>query len=179
MDFNDLLEIMKRSGLPISKIHRFNSDVADIGDQCNLTPEEMLYALTLLAKYIIFHSNLNHDARLNKNIPLLIELRSVIDNIGKRGSPVKARYLYLDILKGAAIILVILFHTVNWNSDNHIVVNSYLLNALMPMLMPTFFGISGFLLYSSKIEKTGSWILDKAKYLLIPHFAIDVLSVFI
>jgi len=88
----------------------------------------------------------------------------------------KIRYPYLDKLKGAAIILVILFHTVNWNSSSHsVVVNSYLLNALMPMLMPTFFGISGFLLYSSKVEKTGSWILDKAKYLLIPHFAIDIL----
>jgi peptidoglycan/LPS O-acetylase OafA/YrhL len=90
----------------------------------------------------------------------------------------KTRYQYLDMLKGVAIILVALFHTFAWNSDIDTAKTSYLLNGLMPILMPTFFGISGFLLYSSKIERTGPWIAEKAKFLLIPHFAIDFLMYF-
>jgi fucose 4-O-acetylase-like acetyltransferase len=88
------------------------------------------------------------------------------------------RSKYLDMLKGTVIILVTLFHTVAWNSDNQTAANSYLLNSLMPMLMPTFFGISGFLLYFSKVDQPRRWIADKAKYLLIPHFAIDFLMYF-
>jgi|GEM_PF-1899062 len=89
-----------------------------------------------------------------------------------------ARSLYLDMLKGLGIILVVLFHTVAWNSNQDTAAGSYLLNALMPMLMPTFFGISGFLLYSSRIEKSGQWIWDKTKFLMVPHFAIDFLVYF-
>jgi len=80
-EFDKLLQTMKHSGLPMEKIHRFNSKVAGIGDACDLSPEEMLFALTLLARYIILHSNLSHGERVNKNVPLLLNLRSVIDRL--------------------------------------------------------------------------------------------------
>ena len=84
-EFDRLLQTMQHSGLPMEKIHRFNSKVAGIGDGCDLSPEEMLYALTLLARYIILHSNLSNGVRVNKNVTLLLELRSVIDKLVTKG----------------------------------------------------------------------------------------------
>jgi fucose 4-O-acetylase-like acetyltransferase len=79
----------------------------------------------------------------------------------------------IDIIKGIAIILVVLYHALCWTDPNF--GSSKLLNVLQPFLMPTFFTISGYLLFRSRIIKYKSWILDKAKYLLIPHLALDFL----
>ena len=69
-NFKDLLNTMENSSLPMKKIHKFNSTLAGIGDRFDLTPEEMLCALTLLAKYIAMHSNLSGGVRVNNDMPL-------------------------------------------------------------------------------------------------------------
>lgn len=78
----------------------------------------------------------------------------------------------IDVLKGVAIILVVLYHAICWTDPNF--GSNKLLNVLQPFLMPTFFTISGYVLFKSRITNYKEWILDKAKYLLIPHLALDL-----
>jgi hypothetical protein len=81
------------------------------------------------------------------------------------------RNRYLDVLKGTAIILVVLYHAVAWNDSNN--ATNYLLNFLMPILMPTFFGVAGYLLFASRIGSNKDWIIGKAKFLLPAHFGLN------
>jgi hypothetical protein len=70
-EFTELLHDLEHSGLDMRKIHAFNANVAGLGDDRDLTPEEMLCALELLAKYIVLHANLSGGERVNRIISLL------------------------------------------------------------------------------------------------------------
>jgi hypothetical protein len=70
-DFQSLLDDLNVSGLNMKKIHAFNAEIAGIADKKNLTPEDMLVALELLAKYIVLHSNLSGGQRINRIVSLL------------------------------------------------------------------------------------------------------------
>jgi fucose 4-O-acetylase-like acetyltransferase len=100
----------------------------------------------------------------------------LLNEIPKQGyenrKEIIVRSKQIDVLKGLAIILVVLYHAICWTDPNF--GSNKLLNVLQPFLMPTFFAISGYVLFKSRITNYKAWILDKAKYLLIPHLALDL-----
>ncbi len=63
--FNEMLRDLENSDLvDIHKIHALNDQLTRIGDELDMTPEEMLAALALLGKYIVFHANFNDGERI-------------------------------------------------------------------------------------------------------------------
>lgn len=83
-DFTELLHTMEGrfDDRKLKRIHDFNSAIALLGDRYDLTPEEMLFALTLLAKYIALHSNISGGVRFNQTTPL-VSLHGLIDRLSK------------------------------------------------------------------------------------------------
>lgn len=89
----------------------------------------------------------------------------------------KKRSITLDVLKGLAILLVVLGHSID-NGLSHAVAATNMLHvAIYAFHMPLFFLITGYVLYFTlpTAQMYKKWLTDKAMYLLIPHFLIMAL----
>jgi fucose 4-O-acetylase-like acetyltransferase len=89
-------------------------------------------------------------------------------NIQKSGSE---RNVNIDLMKGLAIILVIIGHVIIkimpkfWKNPFSNIIYSF--------HMPLFFVVSGYLMFLTLRGSRLRWIRDKAFYLLIPHFLVN------
>lgn len=57
IDFNGFQQLLIDRGKNIRKIHAFNERLASTADALDMTPEEVIAALELFAKYMIMHAN--------------------------------------------------------------------------------------------------------------------------
>lgn len=91
----------------------------------------------------------------------------------------KERYKELDLMKGIAIILVFLFHSLQVGKDSFINLNDLtkiiFINAHY-FMMPLFFIISGFLSNSGKEYSLKKYYINKLKRLLIPYLFINFID---
>jgi len=83
----------------------------------------------------------------------------------------------LDAMKGFAILCVVWGHVVFESLGTQGSIHNVSYNIVSSFEMPVFFVVSGYLLYKTlpKIEKHYDWIKNKAIFLLIPHYIVDVL----
>lgn len=79
----------------------------------------------------------------------------------------KERIDWVDTLKGIGIILVILGHVPALN----------IIGYIFSFHMPLFFFISGFLFWPQKYHSFTSFLIKKAKSLLIPYLAFSIISI--
>lgn len=89
----------------------------------------------------------------------------------------KERYKELDIMKGIAIILVFLFHSLQIGKNSFISLN--ILTKIIAInahyfMMPLFFVISGFLNNSRKEYSLKKYYIGKLKRLLVPYLFINL-----
>ena len=91
----------------------------------------------------------------------------------------KERYEELDLMKGIAIILVFLYHSLQLGRSNFINLNNLteiiFINAYY-FMMPLFFIISGFLSNSGKEYSLKKYYISKSKRLLIPYLFINLID---
>lgn len=88
------------------------------------------------------------------------------------------RYREIDILKGLAMLLVMLGHSylqVPFNSLEVSEWSMWLHKSIYSFHMPLFFVVSGFLFYGSSDKDTGSVIKKKAIKLLIPYLFVTLI----
>lgn len=88
------------------------------------------------------------------------------------------RYREIDILKGVAMLLVMLGHSylqVPFNSLEASEWSMWLHKSIYSFHMPLFFVVSGFLFYGSSDNDTGSVIKKKALKLLIPYLFVTLI----
>lgn len=90
------------------------------------------------------------------------------------GKHVKQRSVYLDVIKGVAIILVVFAHCIQWGSgenfyNNHSYFSDVLFKLIYSFHMPLFMVVSGFLFWNTvchhNIKKI---IISRIKHLLLP-----------
>lgn len=91
----------------------------------------------------------------------------------------KERYKELDLMKGIAIILVFLYHSLQLGRSNFINLNNLteiiFINAYY-FMMPLFFIISGFLSNSKKECNLKKYYIGKLKRLFIPYLFINFID---
>ena len=91
----------------------------------------------------------------------------------------KERYKELDLMKGIAIILVFLYHSLQMGKDSFIMLNNFTkiisINAQY-FMMPLFFIISGFLSNSEKEYNLKKYYIGKLKRLVIPYLFINFID---
>ena len=91
----------------------------------------------------------------------------------------KERYKELDLMKGLAIILVFLFHSLQIGKYNFMGLNDLtkiiFINA-HHFMMPLFFIISGFLSNSGKEYSLKKYYISKLKRLLVPYLFINLID---
>lgn len=83
----------------------------------------------------------------------------------------KKRIIWIDSLKGFAIILIVLGHTIGYSREL-----SGLSRYLSSFYVPLFFLVSGYLFINKPKESLGKFTLKKAKRILIPYFTFALLS---
>lgn len=87
------------------------------------------------------------------------------------------RYIYIDKIKGLAILLIVLGHIILWNGNE----GNYISNYIYTFHVPIFFIISGFLYYSKRdmiFQKSNKEIfIEKSKKILYPYFTFSVICV--
>ena len=88
-------------------------------------------------------------------------------------------YDELTVLKGIAIILVILGHSFSFTGFNIIdnnIVNKYIYTSIYSFHMPLFFMIAGFLTNNYKDNLNKKFYVSKIKRLLIPYIFINIVD---
>ena len=96
------------------------------------------------------------------------------------------KYPYIDALKGFAMLLVVMGHSIAWTFEDWHIINtyngpspSYLWHFIYKFHMPLFIFISGLLFYNSSKKYTWGYflknLLRKGKGLLIPFFVVGPL----
>lgn len=93
----------------------------------------------------------------------------------------KQHLLYIDVLKGFAILLVVMGHVLAWQFENFSQVDDskvlFLWHAIYSFHMPLFFFVSGFLFSRSNFDRkeTSAFIWKKIKTLLFPFVTMGIL----
>ena len=79
----------------------------------------------------------------------------------------KERLLYIDNLKGFAILLVVLGHCIQFREPDYD--SNWLFRIIYSFHMPLFFIISGYVSHQNDIQ-IESLVTKRAKQLLLPYF---------
>jgi len=91
--------------------------------------------------------------------------------------PRKERNLLMDYLKGFAILLVILGHSIQYNEPGFFDKN-VLFRVIYSFHMPLFMFVSGFLAFST-FKATGNSLMKRFRSLVIPFFTWFIISYFV
>ena len=91
--------------------------------------------------------------------------------------PKKERNLLIDYLKGFAILLVILGHSIQYNAPDFFDHN-ILFRIIYSFHMPLFMFVSGFLAFST-FKATGNSLMKRFRSLVIPFFVWFIISYFV
>lgn len=80
----------------------------------------------------------------------------------------KQRNYFIDVLKGVAILAVVVFHTTPFRTFPIISYGMY------AAFMPLFFILTGYVMYSTHFMSIAEWSKERAVQLLVPHVLLDI-----